>query len=452
MFKFTTILDGALRGIVEEWTQYSKFDGFSSVSSLVKAAKGMGMRAVGITDHGTFAGAIDFLKTCRAEGIRPILGMEAYLARDHKAKGKEGQPDGRRGNKHVNLIAKNFTGFQNVCELSQIASLDGSYYDPRVDFGLLAEYSEGVIATSACLSNVINWNLLIGQYDKAKKCVATFKDIYGDDFYMEIMYHGISAEFKVLPDIQKLAKEMDVKLLATNDCHYVTKDEAEFHEVVMCMSSNRCIRDPNRLKFPYPEFYFKSAEEMSKIFGHIPSSMMNTIEISEKCDYSDIIFVEDGGEMRLPKFDLPKDYDNPWMYLKDLAVKGMRRLGLDKSPNHVKRLKTELMDIKLIYETKKYDFATYFLLVDDIMAWAKEQDIACGIRGSGYGSVLLQCLGITEGVDPIEQDLMWERFLGFDDLMFLSEEDFNIKQLNKTSSSADKADDDASGQMFDRYH
>ncbi len=404
--------------------QYSKFDGFSSIKGMVEETKKHGMSACGLTDHGTFAGAIAFLKECRRENVRPVLGMEAYFTANHKARGKKEQPEGRKSNRHMNLIAKNMVGFQNICTLSQRASTEGFYYDPRVDLELLQQYSEGVIATSACLSNIINWNLSIDRYEHAKKAAGIFQDIFGEDFYMEVMYHGISKEGKILPDIQKIAKELNIKIIATNDCHYIKQEDAEYQQYVMCMSSGRCIRDPKRIKFPYDEFYFKSKEEMCKIFGHMPSSMSNTVELSEKCDYSDISF----GQMKLPKFDIPADSkcSNPFEYLKLLAITGCKKLGLDKSQKHIQRLKTELSDIKLIYDTKKDDFASYFLMVEDIMRFAEKNEINCGIRGSGYGSVLCQCLRITEGVDPLEQDLLWERFMGFDDKYFLCDADFGI--------------------------
>ncbi len=798
---------------------------------MVKTAKSLGMTACGLTDHGTFAGAIEFLRTCRKEGIRPILGMEAYMSKCHTARGKEEQPLGRRGNRHINLIAKNYTGFQNICTLSQTASLDGFYYDPRLDAELLWKHREGVIATSACLSNTINHFLAENEYDKAKRAVASFKDIFGSDFYLEMMFHGIAREAKILPEIQRLAKDMDVKIIITNDCfiagtmiltnngvvpiedlqigdkvvthknrlkniehinsrvvqdvytvktnlgttalvstgghpvfvtrrktsttftipewkevstlssddylilhktpydrhrltrkdcplhvdiplvlgeecseniqggvyvttqgydglrgqikiplqlplcpdllfilgryiaegwcdkschqmgfasncgeieiqdriadyfsqfgvtcyrprsekndckivfsskifhalftklcgvgalnkhlpmingsyhqfsfgqmleiikgyigrdghiaskkhrtsvvcatvsrvlayqiseilqamgfvslptlrsyekaahknpkadplkwnplyvlnmseidierlcdmlkinrikndrseitrrkfidigdyfavkvrsvtqsvqeemvynlqvendesyvansyivhncHYIRQEDAEFHEVVMCISSGRTLKDPKRLKFPHKEFYFKSKDEMAAIFGGLPRAMNNTLEIAEKCDYSDIIFVEEGGTMKLPHFDIPVEFKTPYEYLEKMAKDGLIRLGLAKSKPHVERLKTELGDIKLIWDTKRYDFATYFLVVQDIMRFAKEKDINAGVRGSGYGSLLLKCIGIVEGViDPLEFDLLWERFLGFDDKLFLTEDDF----------------------------
>lgn len=413
---------------IHNHSQYSKFDGFASVADLVSKAKEFGMSAVGLTDHGTFAGAIAFLKECRKQGVRPILGMEAYLSGNHRHQDSKNQPSKRKGNKHINLIAKNYVGFQNICNLSQIASLEGFYYDPRLDFELLDKYSEGVMATSACLSNVVNSALAKDRYDVAKKAVATFKDIYGEDYYLEAMFHGIPAEARILPDIQRLAKEMDVKVIATNDCHYIEKADAEFQQVVMCISSNRTIKDPKRIKFPYDAFYFKSQEEMAQLFSAVmPTALTNTLEVAEKCDYSEIRL---GGQMLLPIFDVPEDIStkNPYDYLDLLGWDGLKKLGLDKSEKHVNRLKIELGDIKLIWDTKRFDFATYFLIVQDIMNFAREKGIAAGIRGSGYGSLLLKCLGIVEGIiDPLAQELLWERFLGFDDMFFLSEDDFGIR-------------------------
>ncbi len=411
---------------IHNHSQYSKFDGFASVKDLVTTAKKFGMSACGLTDHGTFAGAIDFLQECRKQDIRPILGMEGYLAYDHKAQSKKDQPAGRKANRHINLIAKNHTGFQNICTLSQIASLDGFYYDPRTDLELLAEYSEGIIATSACLSNVVNYCLSRDQYEMAKKAVSYFQDIYGEDYYLEAMFHGLPAEHRILPDIQKLSKETGVKIIVTNDVHYINKADSEFQEIMVCISSMKTIKDPKKYDFPYKEFYFKSKEEMAAIFGSIiPSAMRNTLEIAEKCDYSDIIL---GGKMLLPKFKLPEGQSDPYECLKDSAWRGLNRLKLDDSPKHVERLKLELGDLKLIWDTKRFDFPTYFLIVEDVMNFARKKKILAGVRGSGYGSLLLKCIRIVESViDPLEQDLMWERFLGFDDKYFLSEDDFGIR-------------------------
>lgn len=385
------------------------------------------MRAVALTDHGTFAGAIEFLNTCRKNNIKPILGCESYLCRDHLSKNKKDQPDGRKGNRHVILLAKNYKGFQNLCALSQISSLDGYYYDPRIDFDLLNKHKEGLIVTSACLSNVINANLKAGKYDAAKKAASMFKEIFGDDFYLEIMFHGLSAEKNILLPIQKLGKELNIKIVASNDNHYINKEDAEYHEILMCISSGKCIKDPNRLKFPYGEFYFKSAEEMMIPFGHCPEYLLNTVEIADKCDYSDITL---GGNMLLPKFELPDGYTDSYKLLYDLSWTGLKKLQLDQSPKHVERLTRELDDIKLTLDTKKYDFSTYFLIVWDIMKFAEEKNISSSIRGSGFGSLILKCIGVVKGkIDPVVAELLWERFLGYDQQFVLNEDDFGVTNV-----------------------
>jgi len=428
---------------LHQHSQFSKFDGFSTIEGIVSKAKRLGMRAVGLTDHGTVAGIITFLKECRKQNIRPVLGMESYLCRNHKCHSKDGQPDGRKGNRHINVIAKNLKGYQNLCALSQTACLEGYYYDPRIDWELLEKHKEGIITTSACLSNVINYNLSVDNYAGALKIVGGFQDLFGEDFYLEMMYHGIDREGKILPDIQKLSKQTGVKIIATNDAHYLEKEDAEFQKVLMWMSTGRSVRDPKKISFPYDEFYLKTAEEMYEIFRSVPEYMRNTLEVAEKCDYSDIVFVENGGEMRLPRFDLPPGED-PFSHLTKMAWDGLRKIGWGQSDRHIKRLERELADIKLIYDTKRYDFSTYFLIVEDIARWARSEGIDAGVRGSGYGSVLLHCLGVCEGVDPLDYDLLWERFLGFDEKMFISEDDFGIQSSYQIDEDLEDLFDDPS--------
>lgn len=408
---------------------YSKFDGFSTIEGIVQKAKDCKMPAVGLSDHGTIAGAIKMLKTCRKAKIKPILGMESYQARSRLIKNKQ---DGRKGNRHLNIFAKNFAGFRNLCKLSQRASLEGFYYNPRVDLELLEECREGLIISSACLSNLINANLLRDRYEEAKQAATIYKDIFGEDFYLEMMFHGLDSQARILPDIQKLSKELDIKTVITQDSHYLNKEDAETHEVLMCMSSSRCIKDPNHLKFPYGEFYFKTQEEMAITWRHAKQSMRNTLEVAEKCDYSDIVFIESGGTMKLPKFDVPSPFKDSREYIKHLAWEGLKKLGLHKSEPHKNRLATELADLQLVWDTKRYDFATYFLLVWDTMRASKEKHIAGGIRGSGVGALICLCLGISEGIDPIgdkhSPPLLWERVLGFEDRYFISENDVGMTE------------------------
>ena len=392
-----------------------------SCEKLIDVAKKCGHKAVGLTDHGTVSGAINFIKKCRAAEIKPILGGEFYICRNMQFKSSKEQPERRKGNRHLNLFAKNYAGYQNLCTLSQRASLDGFYYDPRIDYDLLSEFSDGLICSTACLKNLINWNLVIDKYDRAKKAASLFKDIFGDDFYLEVMFHGIPEQAKIIPDIQRLSKELDIKMIVSNDCHYEKKEDAKYHEMVTCMSQKKCVKDPSRHKQDYPEFYYKSTEEMSKIFNHMPQAMINTMEIVEKCDLSELRF----GGMNLPKFEIPEDFKNPYSYLSHLAWEGFKKRGLD-SEGHRKRLELELSDIKLIYDTKQYDFATYFLIVEDIIRYTKGKDIPVDIRGSGNASLLLYCLNVSN-IDPVKFSLLWNRFLGFSSQLFISDSDFGVK-------------------------
>lgn len=431
-------------------SEYSKFDGLSKLSSLVLEARKMGFPAIALTDHGNIMGFIKFLEECKAtktkkgvdipyKPIKAILGCEMYLSRkmeigqyndktQRQGMPKQNQPDGRKGNRHINLYAMNFKGYQNLCTLSQRSWTKGFYFDPRIDIELLSEHSEGIMIGSACLSSVININLLNGNYEKAKKICGIFKDISNDNFFLEVMYHGIPEEKAIMPDIFKLSSDLKIPVVATNDCHYIKKSEASSQEVLMLMSTSKCIKDPKRLHFAYNEFYLKSADEMFKIFKHVSHCLYNSVELAEKINTQDI---EDNlfGGMRLPKFDIPKEFNNPYEYLGKLAWEGLEREGWGKSEKHIEALKKELYDVKIAKDHNNYDFSTYFLIVMDYVSKAKELGVLTGAgRGSGYASVLLRCLGITYGLDPLDQGLglIWERFLGFDEKKFILEKDFGF--------------------------
>lgn len=457
-------------------SEYSTFDGLNKISDLAHEARKMGMPAIALTDHGNVSGWIKFIAECSAtkdkEGneipydpIKPILGCEFYLARKQEWKSKNDakenggfQTDGRKGNRHLSLHAMNFKGYQNLCELSGKSWTNGFYFDPRIDIELLAEHSEGLICGSACLSSVINANLLHDRYDQAKKSVALFKDIFEDNFFLEAMYHGLSDQRVILPDIFKLAAEMDVPVLATNDCHYLKKKHALSQEVLMCNSIHKCMTDPSHLRHSFSELYFKSAPEMEKIFGHVPQTLTNTVALAERVDSEDIEKNLFGG-MRLPKFELPKEFDTPKAYLLHLAKQGMKKLGWDKSKVHVEALKKELRDVQVAKDSNNFDFATYFLIVWDYVNYARENNIVTGCgRGSGYASVLLRCLGITYGPDPLQYGLLWERFLGFDTKRFVNASDFGLSESKDLVEALENAEgDDAAREVendlggVDRY-
>lgn len=443
-------------------TEYSSFDGLSKAEELVMTARECGHPAVAISDHGNIGGWIKFLQHCRSEKdkngnaipydpIQPILGFEAYLCRKQSWKSKDEaeknggyQPDGRKGNRHLTLYAMNWKGYQNLCSLSEKSWVDGMYYkDPRIDIEMLAEHSEGVMCGSACLSSVINANLLHDRYDKAKEACGIFRSIFGENFFLEAMYHGIADERAILSDIFKLSADMKIPVLATNDCHYIKKSQGLSQEVLMCISTSNCLTNPKHIHFPYEEFYFKTAEEMAKLWGHVPQTLTNTVAMAERINTKEI---EDHlfGGMRLPIFKLPEGFDDPMKYLIHLAKEGMRKLGWDKSPRHIAQLKVEIRDIEIAKKNNNYDFATYFLIVWDYTNFARKNNIIVGCgRGSGFASVLLRCLGITYGPDPLDYDLLWERFLGFDDRKFILESDFGFKPRDKKLIEALVVDTDA---------
>lgn len=384
-----------------------------SPKDMVSIIKAHGQKAVGLTDHGTMAGAIQFIKACRAEDIKPIVGSEFYFSRNHKAHSKEEQPEGKKGNRHLILLAKNVEGYKNLCRLSHISCLEGFYYSPRIDMELLEKYSPGIICTSACLGGLVNWNLARGKYEAAKKAATIYKDIFNEDFYLEIMYHGIEAEARIIPDIQRLSKELNIKTIITQDAHYGKREDAKYHDMILCLKDNKnsCLKNPKRFKFPSDEFFLKSTEEMFKNFGFLSQSMKNTLEVAEKCDLSDFKF----GGMNLPNFPIPEEYKTPFDYLEHLAWEGLKKKKLDTKQNYIDRLKLELGDIKFIYDSKGYHFDVYFLMIHDIVRFIRSKDIPYGVRGSGNGSLILYCLEVSKNVtDPVRLGLFWERFLGFE--------------------------------------
>lgn len=461
-------------------SELSAFDGLSKISkvlvkdkdgtdvsddNLVLKARKMGFPAMAITDHGVVSGWIKFIKACTAtkdrEGndipwkpITPILGCEFYLSRNHEFKNKQLQPDGRRGNRHLNVYARNWAGYQNLCALSEKSWIDGFYSNPRIDLDLLDKHSDGLSVGSACLSSLVNANLLHGRYEKAKKTVSVFKDIFGENFFLEAMFHGISEEGQILPDIFKLSADMGVPVIATNDCHYVNKQDAKSQEVLMCMSTSNCLTNPKHIRHPYGEFHLKSADEMGQIFGGVPQALLNSYGMLERINFEDINSNLFGG-MRLPKYELPEGFNTPMEYLEHLAMDGMHRIGWGNSKPHLDRLKIELDDVRVALDINKYDFATYFLIVWDYMNYARSKGIITGCgRGSGYSSILLRALGITYGVDPLKYGLLWERFLGFDWKRFIKESDFGLRDkidiLEPSEIDTDRDyEDDAGG--TDRY-
>ena len=444
-------------------SDYSQFDGLAPIKKLVLRARELGFPAIALTDHGNVGGIIKLIKECNSKmtkdendlpiphpypTIKPILGCEMYFSGSRLWKSKKEQVDAQKGNRHLNLFAKNFLGYQNLCHLSEKSWTEGFYFDPRIDFDILASHSEGLMCSSACLGSLINANLLYDRYDTAKEVCGIFKDIFKEDFFLEIMYHGIPEEKLILGDIVKLGKEMSIPLIATNDTHYVNKDQGSSHEVFMCMSTSSCITNPKHLKFPYDEFYLKNASEMAKMFSGIPEAIHNTVEFASRIDDTDISKKLFGG-MKLPKFDIPdefkvtsNEFEDKFRYLKHLVAIGMKKKGWEDSPDHLKQLEIELEDTRVAWENNGYDFATYFLIEADIMKFANDSGILTGAgRGSGYASIILHCLNICYGTDPLKHGLIWERFLGFDSRQFIKAEDFGFEEEFDISKLIDAKDD-----------
>lgn len=375
-------------------TQYSLLDGAARINELVARAKELGMDSLAITDHGAMYGVIDFYKECKKNGIKPILGMEAYVApRSHLEK------SGMRENAHLILLSKNEQGYKNLMKLSTIAFVDGFYYKPRIDYDLLEQYHEGLVCLSACLAGDIPQLLLQRRYEDAKALAGRLKGIFGDDFYIEIQNHGIPEQLEVLPQLVKLAKELDIKYVATNDIHYVKKEDAESQDVLLCIQTNRVVTDGNRMKMSADEFYLKSEDELRAMLPEYPEAFETTKEIADKCSV-EIKF----GEQHLPGFTAPSGFTN-LEYLTKICHEGLNR----KMPDATREVKDRLeYEINVIAQM---GFVDYFLIVWDFVNFAHENGIFVGPgRGSGAGSLAAYAMGITD-TDPIKYDLIFERFL-----------------------------------------
>lgn len=407
-------------------TEYSLLDGANKLKELAKTLKAQGATSVAMTDHGNMFGAIDFYKTMRAEGIKPIIGLEAYLHNHDDLSDKSS-----RQRFHICLFAKNEIGYKNLMYLSSQSYIHGLYYYPRINKNLLEAHSEGLICSSACLQGEVNWhlntknerNLKFGAkgYEGAKEAALWYKKVFGDDFYLEIMRHGIDDQKFIDDSIIKLAKELDIKIIATNDTHYTFKERAAAHEVFMCIAMGVKLDDPGRLRHEVHEFYVKTPEQMSELFADIPEAIENTQEIANKCNLELKL-----GDPTPPNFKFTREYakkyglslsqedqefsfDNDDIVFEYLCKKGLeeRLQFIDESKHQEYKDRLDL-EISII---KNMKFSGYMLIVHDFIAAAKEKDIPVGPgRGSAAGSLVSYCLKITD-LDPIPYNLLFERFL-----------------------------------------
>lgn len=378
-------------------TEYSLLDGFSRVSNLINRAKELNMNAIAITDHGNMFGVIDFYKTAKKEGIKPIIGCEVYTS-PRTIRDKDPNYDKYQG--HLILLAKNMQGYKNLIKLVSISYTEGFYYKPRVDLEELEKHSEGIIALSACLAGDVAKSLMNRNYNKAKFYATKYNEIFGEgNFFLEVQDHNIPEQKEVNAGIVKLSKETGIPLVATNDVHYVRKEDSKTHDVLMCIQMGKTVDDPNRMRFGSDEFYLKSREEMEDSFSYIEEALDNTVKIAEMCN------VEfDFNTIHLPKYDVP-DGKTPESYLRELCFKGLEERYGDPSQDAVDRLNFEL-DVIV-----KMGYVEYFLIVWDFINFSKQNNIIVGPgRGSAAGSIVAYTLKITD-IDPIKYSLLFERFL-----------------------------------------
>ncbi len=400
-------------------TEYSLLDSSAKIKKVINKAKELGMESIAITDHGVMYGCVAFYKEAIAQGIKPILGCEVYVASKSmniKINDKDNSTN------HLVLLVKNEVGYENLMEIVSAASTDGFYYKPRVDRDFLKKHSEGLIALSACLGGEVQKNLLRENYEKAKEVALIYKDIFNDGFYLEIQDHGMEEQRKVIEYNIKLSKETGIQLVATNDVHYINKEDSKAHDILMCIQTGKTLEDKNRRRYPSDEFYLKSPEEMWDMFSYIPKALENTLKIAEECNFDYEFHVS-----KLPNFPVPQGYKTHFDYLEEVCFEGLveRYDVFEEFRNKL----INVQDIKSFAEdneeARKYvdrlsyeldvinqmGYVDYFLITWDFIKYSNDNGIPTGPgRGSAAGSIVAYTLGITK-INPIKYNLLFERFL-----------------------------------------
>ncbi len=378
-------------------TQYSLLDGASRTNKLIDRAIELGMDSVAITDHGVMYGIIDFYKAAVKKGIKPILGCEVYIS---KGKYTEKDPNRDKSQYHLVLLAENLEGYLNLTKIVSEGFVNGFYYKPRVDHSILRKYSKGIIALSSCLAGEVQQYINDGNYEKAKQTALIYEDIFDhNNFYLELQDHGIREQKLINQQLLRLSREINIPLVATNDVHYINKEDSKFHDVLLCIQTGKTLDDEERMRFPSSEFYLKSYEEMYSLFGSFDDAISNTVKIAERCN------VElDFNTLHLPGFTAPEGMTNQ-EYLRKLCNDGLK--------SRYDNINQELID-RLEYEIKTIEnmgYVDYFLIVWDFIKYAKDNGIMVGPgRGSAAGSLVSYTLGIID-IDPIKHGLIFERFL-----------------------------------------
>ena len=379
-------------------TEYSLLDGSNKIKEYVDRVKALGMDSAAITDHGVMYGVIDFYRAARAAGINPILGCEVYVAPGSRFDREAGSGDDRYY--HLVLLAENNQGYSNLMKIVSKGFVEGFYYKPRVDLSLLEKYHEGIIALSACLAGEVAKFLTRGMYEDAKKAALRYQDIFGKgNFFLELQDHGIPEQQNVNQQLLKMHRETGIELVATNDVHYTLAEDAQPHDVLLCLQTGKKLADEDRMRYEGGQYYVKSPEEMERLFPYAPEALENTHKIAQRC-HVEIEF----GVTKLPKFDVPEGYTS-WEYLNELCFRGLEERYQPVTEELKERLNYELSTIR------NMGYVDYFLIVWDFIKYARDHDIMVGPgRGSAAGSLVAYTLGITQ-LDPIRYDLLFERFL-----------------------------------------
>jgi DNA polymerase-3 subunit alpha len=390
-------------------TEYSMLDGAARLGDLFAETVNQGMPAIAMTDHGNVFGAYDFYQQARKAGVKPIIGIEAYLApgsrlekkRVRWAEGGEDDISGGGAYTHMTILAENNVGLGNLFRLSSLASLEGQYYKPRMDRELLATYSSGLIATTGCPGGEVQTRLRLGQYKEALEAASAYRDIFGEgNFFCELMDHGLEIEKRVRDDLLRLAKDLSLPLVATNDLHYTHREDSAAHEILLCVQSGSTMADPKRFKFDGDSFYLKSAAEMRHVWRDFPEACDATLAIAERCHIS---FRE--GENLMPQFPIPEGESEETWLEKEVATGLSRRFSAGVPAQYSERAAFEVSVIR------QMGFPGYFLVVADLIRYARENGIRVGPgRGSAAGALVAWALGITQ-IDPIKHGLLFERFL-----------------------------------------
>ncbi|MEI6389264.1 MAG: DNA polymerase III subunit alpha, partial [Spirochaetota bacterium] len=380
-------------------SDFSLLDGAASVNSMVEKAKRLGMPGLALTDHGNMFGAVKFFDTCKEAGINPIVGSEFYVAGGSRFE-KSGTENGNKY-RHLVLLAQDVEGFRNLLKLSSASYTEGFYYKPRIDDELLARHSKGLIASSACLAGEVPGLVRHGKVEEAERKALWFRELFGPErFYLELQDHGIPDQASVNKVLVGMSRKLGIPLIATNDMHYLDRGDAEAHDVLLCIGTNKKLSEASRMRFPGREFYMKTAEEMATVFGELPEALSNTLRINEMVNL-DIPYP---GPL-LPDYVIPQGFSSPEEYLRHLTAEGLGKRYASIGDEIHKRAEYEL---DVIIEMK---FTGYFLIVWDFIDWAKRHGIPVGPgRGSGAGSIVAYALAITD-IDPLRYGLLFERFL-----------------------------------------